>query len=272
MRAAPWLFLLSLAGCSSWTGVAAARRDVLAEALEAERFPLRVADVSARPPSGLALTCEALPGGESACRACGESGCARLVDDVGGLHVQDTGTLSEREVSALWVNLGPGLYADVRAALPELVPAMLVEQQRRFEPRWGFTGGVAVSAVTDGTPIGLGARAGVRRWFDVHLAGFALLQYLWRADHDLHLRFGLEVARFTPGRFWGNLGAPPASIALFAGPVLRLPFVRAGVRTGLTFLVTELRSAPFFIELSMDTYFAGEASRLAGNFSVGFGI
>lgn len=272
MRAVASLWLLSLAGCASWTGVAAARRDVLAEALEAEVLPVRTVDLPGRPPSGVALSCEQAPSGETTCRACGAAGCARLVEDPGGLRVVETASLTEREVSALWVNLSPGLYADVRRALPELVPAMLVEQQRRFEPRWGFIGGVLGSLSTDRSPIGLGLRAGVRRWFDIHLAGSAQLQYTWRADHELHLRLGLEVARFTPHRFWGQVGAPPASLALFVGPVLRLPLVRPGLRVGLGFLVTELRSAPFFFELAMDTFFAGEASRVAGTFSVGLGI
>lgn len=274
MRVAVLLLLSSLAGCASWSGATAARRDFLAEALEAERLPLSTAQAARLLQSapGLATGCRRAPDGALSCEVCGAEGCASLTEEGEDTRVRNAGSLREPELSAAWLRVAPGTHREVLAAIPRLMPSLLIEQERRFEPRWGLTAGVLASASGDGSAVALGLRAGVRRWFDARLAGQAALEYRWRGDHELHARFGLELSRWTPYRFWGGVGAPPWSVILFAGPLLRVPLMRAGVRTGVGVLVTDLRSAPMFLELSADTLFAEDASRVIGTLSFGFGI
>ena len=106
----------------------------------------------------------------------------------------------------------------------------------------------------------------------MHLLGHAAVEYRFRGDHELSLRVGFEIARWTEGRLWGAAGAPPASVSFFIGPLFRLPAFRGGVRTGVGLHVTDLRSAPFFFEIAAETFFAGESSRVTGVFTLGIGI
>ena len=62
----------------------------------------------------------------------------------------------------------------------------------------------------------------MRRWFDVHLLGHAAFEYRYRGDHEVSVRVGFEVARWTSDRFWAVTGAPGAS---FEGEASRLAAV-----------------------------------------------
>lgn len=268
------LVLVLLSGCGRWVGVSAARREVLSEALQAERFPLGPEEATSRlrGPVAMATRCHRLPSGETQCGGCVRGRCFQLVEEQGLTRVVTKDDLSEQELTSLWQPLDAESLTQVRAEMDERVQDKLLEQERAFVPRWGVTAGVLAGVSTDGSSVGLGARAGVRRWFDVHLIGHAAFEYRYRGDHELGLRVGLEVARWSDGRLWGAAGAPPASVSMFIGPVLRVPAVRGGVRAGVGLHVTDLRSAPFFFEIAGETLFVGESSRVTAVFSLGVGI
>jgi hypothetical protein len=59
---------------------------------------------------------------------------------------------------------------------------------------------------------------------------------------------------------------------MFIGPLIRLPMIRSGLRTGVGIHITDIRSAPFFVELAAETHFAGEQSRVTGTFTIGVGL
>lgn len=268
------LLLLLLSGCGRWVGVTAARREVLRDALQAQRFPMGAQDAALRLRGQLAVStrCDRLPSGEVRCGGCVRGRCFELVEEDGLTRVTTKDDLTEQELAALWRPLDAESLTTLRAELGERVQDKLIEQERAFEPRWGATGGVVASIHTDGSSVGLGGRAGVRRWFDAHLLGHAAFEYRYRGDHELGLRVGFEVARWTEGRLWGAIGAPPASISFFVGPVVRVPAFRGGLRTGVGLHLTDLASAPFFFEVAAETFFAGEASRVTGVFTLGIGL
>lgn len=268
------LVVLVLAGCGRWFGTSAARREVLSEALQAQRFPISAEDATMRLRGQLAVTtrCDRFPTGEVRCGGCVRGRCFELLEEQGFTRVTTKADFTEAELTSLWQPLDAPSLNQFRTELDARVGDKLIEQEGNFVPRWGVTAGVLAGIPTDRTSLGLGGRAGVRRWFDVHLLGHAAVEYRFRGDHELSLRFGLEVARWTGGTLWGAVGAPPASVSFFIGPLFRVPAFRGGIRTGVGLHITDLRSAPFFFEIAAETFFAGEASRVTGVFTLGIGI
>ena len=264
--------LLILSGCRL-TGVPAARREALSDALQTLRFPFPPEEAALRLRGHFASTrCDRMPAGEMRCGACVRGRCFQLFEAEGDSRVVTGNELSEADLRLIWNGLDPQSLAELQPSLDDRVHDKLLEQEARFQPRWGLTAGVLAGVVTDRSAVGLGARAGVRRWFDVRLVGHAAFEYRYKGDHELSLRFGVEVSRWSEGRLWGALGVPPASVSLFIGPLIRVPAFRGGLRTGAGFHLTDLRSAPFFVELAAETFFAGQNSTVAGVFTVGLGI
>ena len=264
--------VLFVSGCRL-TGVTAARREVVSDALQTLRFPVPPEEAAARLKSQLASTrCDVMPSGELRCGACVRGRCFQLFDDQGSSRVVTSGELSETDLRMIWNGIDPRSLAELQSTIDERVQEKLIEQEGRFVPRWGMTAGLLAGVATDRSAVGLGARLGVRRWFDIHLLGHAAFEYRYKGDHELSLRFGLEISRWTEGRLWAMAGAPPASVSLFIGPLIRVPALRGGLRTGVGFHLTDLRSAPFFVEVAAETSFAGESSSVAGVFTIGIGI
>lgn len=268
------LLLLLLPGCGRWVGLTAARREVMNDALQGQRFPLTAEEATLRMRGQVAIStrCDRLPSGEVRCGGCVHGRCFELIEEQGVTRVRTKDELTEQELASLWQPLDAESLTTLRVEMEERVTDKLIEQEHTFVPRWGVTAGVLAGVSTDGTSVGLGGRVGVRRWFEVNLLGHAAFEYRYRGDHELGLRVGVEVARWSEGRLWGAAGAPPASVSFFIGPVIRVPAFRGGLRTGVGFHLTDLRSAPFFFELAAETSFAGEASRVAGVFTLGIGI
>ena len=275
MRVATFsLLVLVFAGCGRWVGVTAARREVLNEALQAQRFPVTPEEATLRMRGQLAVTtrCDRFSSGEVRCGGCLRGRCFELREEEGFTRLTTKEDFTEAELTSFWRPLDLKSLTTFRVELDARVADKLIEQEGTFVPRWGLTAGVLAGVSTDATSVGLGGRVGVRRWFDVHLLGHAAVEYRFRGDHELSLRFGLEIARWTDGRLWGAAGAPPASVSFFIGPIFRLPAFRGGIRTGVGLHVTDLRSAPFFLEVAAETFFAGDASRVTGVFTLGIGL
>lgn len=269
------LLVLVTSGCSRWVGVDAARRDVLNDALQAQRFPVSPEEAALRINDQrivLGTRCERLPTGELRCGGCLRTHCFELLEDRGSTQVRLADGFTEAELAALWRPLDPLGLEQTRAGLATRVEGKLREQEAAFEPRFGLTAGVLAGLSTDGSSVGVGARVGVRRWHTIDLLSHAAFEYRYRGDHELSLRFGLEVARWTEGRFWSGLGVPPASVSMFAGPVLRVPAARAGVRVGVGLHITDWKNAPMFLEAFAETLFVGDASRVTGVLTYGIGI
>ncbi|MDP1823389.1 MAG: hypothetical protein Q8L48_09110 [Archangium sp.] len=274
MRLVLVTLLVLLPGCGRWLGLAAARREVVSDALQAQRFPIGAEEATLRLRGQRAVStrCDRFASGEVRCGGCVRSHCFQLVEEQGLTRVATKDDLTEAELLQLWEPLDAESLTVLRAELADRVQDQLIEQEKAFVPRWGLTAGLLAGVSTDATSVGPGGRAGVRRWFDVHLVGHAAFEYRYRGDHEVSLRVGLEVARWTEGRLWGGVGAPPASVSFFIGPLFRLPAFRGGVRTGVGLHITDLKSAPLFFEVAAETYFAGEASRVVGNFTLGIGL
>lgn len=269
------LCLLFFTGCRL-TGVASARREVVSDALQTLRFPVPPEEAAARLRSQRATSrCDVMPSGELRCGACVRGRCFQLFDDQGSSRVVTGPELNETDLRMIWGGIDPQSLAELQPHFEDLVQDKLIEQEARFEPRWGLTAGVLAGLTTETSSLGsvmAGGRIGVRRWFDIHLIGHAAFEYRFKGEHELGVRVGLEVSRWSEGRLWGNVGAPGGSVSLFIGPLLRVPNLRGGLRTGVGFHLTDLRSAPFFIEGAAETIFAGSASSVAGVFTVGIGI
>ena len=267
------LLVLLLTGCRVM-GVTAARREAVQEAFVSQRFPLNVEEAARRMQMrpGVRTRCDRFPSGAIECSGCLNAHCFKLIDDQGFTRVATADAFTEPELRTLWQPLDPGSLEALRPELDDRIHDTLVARANRFEPRWGITAGVLAGLPTDGSALGVGGRLGVRRWFDVHFIGHAALEYRNKGDHELSLRVGLELSRWTEDRFWGLLGVPPASVSMFIGPIIRVPAVRGGLRTGIGLHLTDLRSVPLFAEAAAETTFAGEASRVAFTFTVGAGI
>ncbi len=264
--------LLIFSGCRLG-GVPAARREVVSDALQTLRFPFAPEDAALRLRGQLASTrCDRMPSGEVRCGACVRGRCFQLFEDHGDSRVVASHELTEADLRLIWSGLDPESLAELQPSFEDRVQDKLIEQEARFVPRWGLTAGLLAGIVTDRSATGVGGRVGVRRWFDIHLIGHAAFEYRYKGDHELSLRFGVEVARWSEGRLWGAVGAPPGSVSLFIGPLIRVPAFRGGLRTGAGFHLTSLRSAPMFLELAAETYFAGQNTSVAGVLTVGIGI
>ena len=121
----------------------------------------------------------------------------------------------------------------------------------------------------------LGGRVGVRRWWSINFGTHAAVDYLVQVGTDNHqfgLRLGLDLTRFTAGRFLGYVGAPPWAIYGFMGPRLRVPGPVGGVRSGVGLMITDWKMAPLIVEFSADTWFQGEQSRVEFAITVGLAI
>lgn len=264
--------LLLLSGCRLG-GVTAARREVVSDALQTLRFPFPPEEAALRLRGQLASSrCDRLPSGELHCGACVRGRCFQLFEDQGDSRVVTGHELSEADLRLIWNGLDPPSLAALQPTFDDRVQDKLIEQEARFQPRWGLTAGLLAGLTTDRSAVGVGARAGVRRWFDVHLVGHAAFEYRYKGDHELSLRVGVEVSRWSEGRLWAAVGAPPASVSLFIGPLIRVPAFRGGLRTGVGFHLTDLRSAPMFLEVAAETYFAGQDTTVAGVFTLGIGL
>lgn len=268
------LSLLLLSGCGRWVGYGAARREVVNDALREQRFPMGAEEAALliRRQVPVTTRCDRMPSGEVRCGGCLRNRCFELIEEQGLTRVATQADHPDAELMALWQPLDGSSLATFREQLDDLVEDKLIDQERSFEPRWGITGGVFSGFATDFTSPNFGVRLGARRWFDVHLIGHAAFEYRFRGDHEVNVRAGLEIARWTEGRLLGAIGAPPASVSFFIGPLFRFPIFRPALRTGLGFHVTDLRSVPFFLEIAAETTFAGESSRVAASFTLGVGI
>lgn len=271
------LLLVSLAGCSRWTGVTAARREVLSVGLQSQRFPLRPDEAAQRMRGPLAKTtrCDRQPTGELSCGGCIHGRCFQLVEEDGATRIVTNAEFAEADLVAIWQPLDANSLTTFRAEMKERVQARLIEQEQRFVPRWGITGGLLGGLTTESSLLGsllLGGRLGVRRWFDAHFLGHLAVEYRFRGEHELSFRVGVEMARWTDGRVLGSLGVPGISVAMFIGPLFRFSTLRNGVRTGVGFHLTDLPSAPMFIEAAADTRFDGAASQVTGTFTIGIGL
>lgn len=283
MRLVPLsLTLLLLAGCGRLVGMNSARRDATREALVSQRFPMRPdeAALRVRTMQGITSRCDWMSG-ELKCGGCTHGRCFQFADESGYTRVIPQDELSESDLMSIWQGLDRRSLDSYRLVQQDLVLDQLVKQEEEFEPRFGITGGFVAGLSTASSSlstVALGGRLGVRRWFDIHFIGHAAIEYRFLSasgtgsNHELAARVGLELARWTEGRLWGSVGAPGASIAMFIGPVLRLPTADVGIRTGVGVHLTDVRSAPFFVEAAADTSFAGEASRVTGTFTIGVGL
>ncbi len=276
MRLVPLsLTLLLLAGCRL-VGISSAQRDATRDALVSQRFPMRPDEAALRVRSlqGITSRCDWMSG-ELKCGGCTHGRCFQFADEGGYTRVIPQDELSESDLMSIWQGLDRRSLDSYRLVQKDLVLDQLVKQEEQFEPRWGITGGAVAALDTERSALGavaLGGRLGVRRWFDIHFVGHAAFEYRYRGEHEFSLRAGLEVARWTEGRLWGAVGAPGASIAFFMGPVLRPANMRVVIRTGVGVHLTDVRSAPFFLEAAADTTFAGDASRVTGTFTIGVGL
>lgn len=270
------LVVLLLAGCGRLVGMSAARRDATLDALLSQRFPLGPGEAALRlrGQRGITSRCDWI-NGALRCGGCTRGKCFQLAEEDGFTRFIPQDELSEAELLSIWQPIDAPSLTSYRLVQEQAVLDQLILQEERFEPRWGITGGLVAGVSTETSAFGsvsLGGRIGVRRWFDIHFIGHAAFEYRFRGEHELSLRAGLEVARWTEGRLWGAPGAPGASVSMFIGPLIRAPAIRGGLRTGVGLHLTDIRSAPFFVEAAAETMFAGEASRVIGTFTVGVGL
>ena len=277
------LLLVFLSGCGRWTGVSAARREVVSDGLQAQHFPLHLYDAALRMPEGV-TRCERQPTGKVTCGGCFRNRCFQFLEEEGATRIATKAELTEAELISIWKPLDANSLATLRSELDGRVQDKLIEQEQRFVPRWGVTIGVLAGFTTEVSALGrvmVGGRVGLRRWFDAHLLGHLAAEYRFRGGHELSFRVGLEVARWTDGRLWGAVGVPGVSVAMFSGPLFR--FAEAfrsalvgelpiGLRTGVGLHLTDIPSAPLFVEFAADTHFAGGASEVVGTFTVGVGL
>jgi hypothetical protein len=269
------LLLLFLSGCSRWSGLAAARREVVSDALLAQRFPLHPEVAVGRMRGRLgAAHCDRLVTGELSCGGCIRGRCFQLLEEDGTTRVATKAELTEAELTAIWQPLDAPSLTALRSTIDDRVQDKLIEQEQRFEPRWGATVGVLAGVAVETSPLGsvmLGGRLGVRRWFNAHLIGHSAVEYRFRGEHELSFRVGLEVARWTDGRLWGAVGAPGVSVSMFIGPLFRFTVLRGGLRTGVGIHLTDIRSAPLFVEIAADTHFARDP-RVTATLTIGIGL
>jgi len=277
-----WLLtLLVLTGCGRWLGTSVARHDIVAEELRARRFPMTAPQAAQRFGSDR-VRCD-VPEPSRTCSGCVRGLCFQLLEDPTGTRVEAPESMSEEQLMDLWQPLDAESLTTLRQELPARAELRLDEEDARFEPRFGITGGVTASLFgAAGSGVGFGARLGLRRWFTSQMIAHVAFEYQLRVAHELSLRVGFELTRWTNGRLWGSLGAPSASLSFFVGPVVDLvaPGTRVlgtvpqglGVRTGVGVHITQISSAPFFFEIAAETRFLGEASTVSPIFTLGVGL
>lgn len=279
MKALNGLLLATLAvtGCTRWTGMSQARGAALREGMTALHFSAPSQTVLSM--AALKPQCDVGPDGQQRCNACDGKTCVTLVDDYEGSHVTDVSAGgTEAQVAATWSRLDTTTLSRFQHS-PDWELETLHQldlEAARFTPIFGLMAGVTSSFSIDGAT-DLGLRLGARRWLDVNVPIHALFEYQYRqavSEHRLTLRAGAELARFTPGRFLGRVGAPPASFSAFIGPSLLLssgkPTMR--VRTGVGAQATDWFWAPMLLEFSADTDFSADRPSVSLFVTFGFGL
>jgi hypothetical protein len=127
--------------------------------------------------------------------------------------------------------------------------------------------------------LGLGLRAGLRRWHEMHVLSSLVAEYehLGTGLHRGALLGRIELSRWS-GFSERVAGAPWSSVALIAGATGELgtvPFT-PGFRAGFDLHVNEYSGRmpiPFFIELAeVTTWPPAAPPRLGVRFAMGFGL
>lgn len=273
------LAALASSGCTRWTGYAQARRGAIHEGLTSMHLGAGSRAVLAG--AAFRPACDFAPDGNERCRMTDGKATMTLLDDPEGSHViAAEGT--ESQLIAMWQRLDRATWETfTRSSLESIAQAKLVEDAQAFTPRWGLMAGLSSAVTLDSAASLLGGRLGVRRWFDVHFAAHAAVEYQYEQGIDRHrfgLRLGGELARFTEGRFFGKLGAPPASISAFTGPIFGTATSISATpsvwwRTGIGLTVTDWYWAPMFVETSADTVLdSGQQPGVRFLLSFGFGL
>lgn len=273
MRWCALTVLVVVSGCARWTGVSRARQVVLREGLMEQRMPSGFRLALA--PTVAGLDCRVGAESIERCVAGVQNVWFGVTDGPEGGQFVVPESATEQQIVNFWKAIDLANFREFEPQVEARVNEVLAREEAEFEPRWGltaaFTSGLS-STVATGE---LGAKAGVRRWFTINWGGFVALDYglrLATAEHRLSARLGVELTRFTPGRLWGRVGAPPASISAFIGPRLAIPGPVPGVRTGVGLLLTDWKMAPVTVEFCADTWFTGESSRVEFFLAVGFGL
>lgn len=269
--------LLLASGCPRWTGVAQARQKALRQGLMDQRMPEGFRFELA--PTAAGLDCRVGADLVEHCRAGVQNVWFAVNDGPEGGQFEVPTNATEQQIVSFWKTLDISNFRKFEPQLAALVHDELEREDAEFAPQWGLTAAFTsgVSPTTGGSPE-LGAKAGIRRWFSINWGGFLALDYTVRLtanEHRFALRVGAELTRFTPGRLWGRVGAPPVSISAFMGPRLALfpnGRVAPGMRTGVGFLLTDWKMAPLVLEFCADTYFTGDTSRVEFFLQVGFGL
>ncbi len=275
------LLVIALAGlgCAGWTGSAQARRAAIHEGLTS--LHLGVGSRVALTQAAFRVGCDVAPDGHERCRMSDGKAKMTLLDDPEGSRViAAEGT--EAQLIAMWERLDVESFSRFsKSDLEPLVRFKLDEEAQAFTPRWGLVAGISSAATTDGLTSLLGGRLGVRRWFDVHFAAHAAVEYQYAqgtTEHRFGLRLGGELARFTEGRFFGKVGAAPAAVSAFTGPMVGTSRTISGLasvwwRTGLGVTVNDWYWAPMFFELIADTVIdAHNQPGVVFAFALGFGF
>jgi len=262
------------AGCR-WTGIPRARRAVIAEGLASERMTGSVEGTLAF--HEVTTDCRERSPGQARCRAHVAGVWIDAEDTPDGGRFVVPPTLSEAQLTTFWKNLDRASWDRFSPTIDERVEAFREAEAAAFTPQWGLTGGISSGVVSSSALSELGAFVGVRRWFDINWGGFLAFDWSFRqttpAPHFVGLRLGVELTRFTPDRFLGRIGAPPASVYAFIGPRLEVvPTVAPVIRTGLGVRVTDWYMAPVFIELTATSWFRADQSLVDFAFAIGFGL
>ena len=132
------LVVLVLAGCGRWFGTSAARREVLSEALQAQRFPISAEDATMRLRGQLAVTtrCDRFPTGEVRCGGCVRGRCFELLEEQGFTRVTTKADFTEAELTSLWQPLDAPSLNQFRTELDARVGDKLIEQEGNFVYRF----------------------------------------------------------------------------------------------------------------------------------------
>lgn len=233
---------------------------------------------SALAPTAVGLDCRVAADSSERCRAGVQNVWFTVHDGPEGGQFEVPENATEQQIVAFWKTLDISNFRQFEPQFEARVLDAMDREEAAFVPRWGLTAGLTSGVSPFAAAPELGARVGVRRWFSINAGAFAALDYnarLTANEHRFGLRFGAELTRFTDDRFWGRVGAPPASISAFVGPRIGLApnaRVTAGMRTGVGFLLTDWKMAPVLVEFCADTWFTGDSSKVDLFLAVGFGL
>jgi hypothetical protein len=193
------------------------------------------------------------------CFAPGTDDCVDATeDDEGKVHFHLACAHVEHCAEWVWESLAPDevYVADKRARDRQEERASHFEQS--FTGRWTLAGGVWGSVRSSENSLGLGGRAGVRRWVDPYLMGAVMVEYerslTMRNQLALHVRFELSTWSQWSERHW-NL--PEVTGYVYVAPLVDFGSggdVKWGGRGGAG--VQVVRLAPLFLELALQTLVA----------------